>query len=396
MAAGKRKSPLLRTWKDNGMENDFDCVVSFDKNVNFWILRANGGKYLDDFIDDNYIGIQYNKVFVADLMDLDHNRITSVESVKDLYIEKYEFATGYKNDHELNTSQRQRLTTHAKQAYLFTFEMKPGDIVLVPSKKSRKFAVGIIEGEPYDESKDYIQSRFANSKPNGKQFLISNYIKRRHVTWHSFLLRSELPAFLSWIINSHHALTKIDCQTDDKRIQLFSLLTPLFQYNGRTYLKLHTGKGGDLSISDWREITECTNDIDKISMKADVHSPGFFTFVVSNIDINALSKFVANIFGLDPAPVSLAGVLSLVAILFYGGKDVFLHGVLGVHLQHQEQKINNERARLALKEQKDSYKTKPLAEKLEIQFTANGTAIENGRNTGEETDGPVAHSEKAK
>lgn len=74
-----------------------------------------------------------------------------------------------------------------------------------------------------------------------------------------------------------------------------------------------------------------------------------------------------------------------------------------IRLQHQktnqeiqEQRIKNEIARLELEEKKDSYKTRTLAEKLEIQFTANGTAIENGRNTGEETDGPVAHSEKAK
>lgn len=132
-------------------------LLSFDPNINFWILRAEGGKYYDDFIDDNYIGIRYNKVMISDLVTLQNKSdiVISENVVRDLYREKYD-PLGEK---EMDRSTKQRLTQHAKQTYMFMFGMKDGDVVFVPSKRSEYFAVGFINGNPYDENPKRIQAR---------------------------------------------------------------------------------------------------------------------------------------------------------------------------------------------------------------------------------------------
>lgn len=39
-----------------GQEKEYLSILSFPKTINFWIVRANRGEYLDDFIENNYIG----------------------------------------------------------------------------------------------------------------------------------------------------------------------------------------------------------------------------------------------------------------------------------------------------------------------------------------------------
>lgn len=183
----------------NNKENDPNItpLLSFTSNTNFWVIRAVGGKYYDDFIDDNYIGIRYNKVTIADLEELKKSdEILSEDTVKELYKKKYD----PKDKKEMDRSAKQRLTQHAKQTYLFTFRMESGDVVFVPSKRSEYFAVGFIDGEPYDESDDYIEKRKKQAPANGLHFAISGYTKRRKICWVSYIRREELPSFLSWTV----------------------------------------------------------------------------------------------------------------------------------------------------------------------------------------------------
>ena len=76
---------------DEESNSDVTPLLSFAPNTNFWVLRAEGGKFYDDFIDDNYIGIRYNKVTIADLEELkESDEILSEDSVKELYKKKYD------------------------------------------------------------------------------------------------------------------------------------------------------------------------------------------------------------------------------------------------------------------------------------------------------------------
>lgn len=56
-------------------------IPEFDANTHFWLLRAEGGKYFEDFIDDSYVGIRYNNVHVDDVLNI--KSIQSVETIRD-------------------------------------------------------------------------------------------------------------------------------------------------------------------------------------------------------------------------------------------------------------------------------------------------------------------------
>lgn len=273
------------------MEEEDFSILSFNSCTKFWIVRAEGGKYFDDFIADNYIGIRYNKVTINSLKTIQtNNKLPSVDTVKDIYRDIYGDGS------ILDKSSKQKLTEHAKQTYLFTFEMKIGDAILVPNKRSRKFALGVITSDPYDESEYYIQDRITNRVSDGLNFMPSNYVKRRKVKWVSTINRNEIPNDLSWILSTHQAI--IDASSAKKK--LMPLIFPFFKYEDNYYLRVFSGKGGDLSMKDWAMIVSQDNEIDtqSIKMEADIHSPGFLTFITPYLPllhqlINALGLPIA-------------------------------------------------------------------------------------------------------
>ena len=64
-------------------------IFHFNDTINFWLVRANGGNYFDDFINNDYIGIKYNRVTVSDLNKLKSKEIVSLDNVRNLMIEQY-------------------------------------------------------------------------------------------------------------------------------------------------------------------------------------------------------------------------------------------------------------------------------------------------------------------
>lgn len=368
--------------------NDEDAtipVLSFKSNTKFWVLRAEGGKYYDDFIDNNYIGIRYNKVTIANLNELkESDKIISEDNIKELYKQKYD----PKGKKELDRSAKQRLTQHAKQTYLFTFGMQSGDVVFVPSKRSEHFAVGFIDGEPYDEDEENIERRKEHAPENGLHFAISNYVKRRKICWVSTISRNELPSFLSWTVNAHQAIMSINFENNGQKTRLMGIVFPLFEYLGKTYLRIHTDKGNSLSMADWGAIINSAENKEKISLKANVNSPGYLTFVVANTDWSSLTYLLQQVW--DVASPIASTVIPLKAIAwFICGTDTKKTGVIkwwqDVYSKHLDNKMKKEELKL----KKDS-----VAKKLKLDITQSGTAIRNERKTTSKDNGDEDYSEK--
>lgn len=249
-----------------------NSILTFNDDNNFWIVRAEGGKYFDDFLDDKYIGIRYNKVTIKSLIENKDDLMPSVDTVKNVY------KAAYNNRKPLNKSSKQKLTEHAKQSYLFTFEMKIGDIVLVPNKNSKHFALGVVISKPYDESENHIKERKANYCLKAKP---SNYIKRRKINWISIIYRKDIPDKLSWILSTHQTIIN----ASSAREQLMPLVYPIFKYNDKYYLRVFSNKGENLTLKDWSMLVDSNNsNIDqRITLKADIHSPGFLYFITPNL-----------------------------------------------------------------------------------------------------------------
>lgn len=370
---------------DEESNSDVTPLLSFAPNTNFWVLRAEGGKFYDDFIEDNYIGIRYNKVTIADLEELkESDEILSEDSVKELYKKKYD-PEGKK---EMNRSAKQRLTQHAKQTYLFTFNMKSGDVVFVPSKRSEYFAVGFIDGEPYDESADYIEKRKKQAPANGLHFAISDYTKRRKICWVSTIRREELPSFLSWTVNAHQAIMDVKFDNEGQKTRLMGIIFPLFEYNGKINLRIHTAKGDSLSMADWETIISASNEKEKITLKANINSPGYFTFIVANTDWNSLINLLNHIWDFVKP---IGGTLITLKTIFWFicGTDTKKTGVIkwfqDVYSKHLDNKMKKQDLKL---------KENSVAKKLNLDISQSGNAIQNEHKTNLSSSDDEDHSEE--
>ena len=285
------------------MDDSENIVFHFNDKINFWLVRADGGKYFNDFVNNDYIGIKYNRVTIKDLNKIREESIVSLDTVRDLMFKEYikEKKISINN---LDTKARRQLTLHAKQTELFAFEMKLGDLVITPAKKSYKFALGVIVGEPFDEKMNVIQRRINQSLNKDIVYACSDYTKRRKIQWLSIIDRRDLPKELAWIMNAHQAIAKLVVQDKSK---LFSLVSPIYKYNDQYYLRIYTGKGSNLSIYDWNKLISSLpeDQLKDIDLRANINSPGYFTFLTSNM--HSIVVILSSIWRL-PA----AGVVALI------------------------------------------------------------------------------------
>ncbi len=327
-------------------------IPEFDANTHFWLLRAEGGKYFEDFIDGSYVGIRYNNVHVDDVLNI--KSIQSVETIRDFFKEK-------SNDPDIS---KQSLTGRSNMTYHFVFGMHIGDVVLVPSKRSSHFAIGCITSDAFDEDTDYIKERIKNAPSNGKGFAISNYIKRRSVKWISTIRREELPSTLVWVLNAHQALFNID----DKQhlTEFMGLISPIFIYSNNIYVRIYANHGGNLTLGDWATIfPKDDSTLQTVQMTADIHSPGFFTFIASIANLKTLSIFIDNLW-------SLGHSFLLTTLIFLGGTDFIKQGLVEWCQERRSKRLDN----LLKEEQLKAIKNSP-ADKLGLEIKTSGNAISN-------------------
>lgn len=154
-------------------------------NRNYWFVRTNGGLYFDEFYIDGYIGIEWDEISATDYENLD--------TLKLLVEEHYpsESRTGY----------------IASQIDKFVKEFKKDDIIIIPNKNSKIFAIGeLIDDEIYVANEEPREGLlFEDDFDNQPKFLI----KRRRVRWLKTLRRYELDPRLQTFIYAHNTIVNL-------------------------------------------------------------------------------------------------------------------------------------------------------------------------------------------
>lgn len=161
-------------------------ITQIPEKRNYWLVRTNGGQYFEDFNFDNYIGIEWDEIVSADYSD--------IESLK-LQVEEHypkEIRSGYV----------------ASQIDKFVREFTKGDIVIIPNKNSKIFAIGeIAEDSIYIASEENKEGLlFEEDLENQIQFLK----KRRKVNWINCFHRHELDNRLQTFIYAHNTIVDLN------------------------------------------------------------------------------------------------------------------------------------------------------------------------------------------
>ncbi|KRL48006.1 hypothetical protein FD48_GL001274 [Lactiplantibacillus paraplantarum DSM 10667] len=325
-------------------------ILSIPESTNYWLVRADGGKYYSDFLEDGFIAIANNKITIASINKRKQSSNSNNINYRELYLDAY--------PNESN----QTAGLRANQIRRFASTMKINDIVLVPAKNSTNFLIGVITSSAYDANQANITKKIDLQTLNANHSTICPYTKRRDVTWIKEIFKNQLPKGLLWALSAHEALFHIQSIDDINSID--RLFSPLYIKNKNVHFLISAGTNENLTMKQWDEFISIlkTADIDPKLIKVDIrrNSPVSMNLIATVIKINELYKLYKAI-----EPFLEAGVLTtgtggtlLFAWRVIGGKRGKELGLVEwcqeIYRQHLENKKLKYKVNYKIAKQKDS------------------------------------------
>lgn len=136
------------------------------ESAKYWFIRTDGGKLYEAFRATNSIAIGYSLINIEFLKQLEDDGDGAREAVKQ------ELKKHYPPQRGADGRVSDLSGLHASQLLRFCKEIKRGDVVVVPSEKTERLAIGFIDDdEPYGEILTHAEQRF------------TDFNKRRKVRW---------------------------------------------------------------------------------------------------------------------------------------------------------------------------------------------------------------------
>lgn len=239
----------------------------------YWLVRTESGDYYEEFRDKNYIAIGWNEIPLSDIssMNADPTNEGLLIRIKNKLIDNDDFDT----ERGKKSSQSKAIA----QLLKFTYELKRGDIVVIPSSNSDYLSFGEILETP-------VFVEYGGICP---------FAKRKRVLWiKKDIRRLSLDSNLYRFIYAHQTINNVTEYSEYINTTLFDFYT----INGRASLVLRVRKNDDFDsfgigtlYSDllyfMKEFSIYNGEEIKsgdINVKFDLQSPGtiiFFGIVVA-------------------------------------------------------------------------------------------------------------------
>lgn len=316
-------------------------IMKIPDEIGYWLVRADGGKYYEDFFLNNFVSISDNNVDLSSIELLNETSIAgiTVDNFKEIYQSKYP---------EWNN---QQISHAASRSYKFYAEIKKGDLVLVPSRRSLNFLVGIVDSDVYEVTKSEAVSR------SEKEVLysINSNLKRRKVTWIKEISRTEISDKLYWILSAHQTIFNLE---EDKGY-INQLLSPIYIQNDVCHGTIKIEKQSGLNSDEWFELhsiikKHSDKSNSEVTVKSNVQSPGLIEFVSTN---------PKTVFSL----VMLLGAGIIGKVSFLGFKFEGILPYIQSHRKNQKEldimeedrvskQLKNERSKFELEKDKENFR----------------------------------------
>lgn len=186
-----------------------NLIYNINPDKHYWFFRTMGGTYYDEYVSRGYIAFGYDGITMKDLKNIP---------------ERDDMARAYLKIRlqELNKEMTDSHTAKAAgQIVRFYRGLAVGDVVVAPSYQSKKFAIGIIESEMYEDSGKHAEGE-------------CQFIKRRKVRWEKEVWRSELDPKAILAFGNQQTMSSIDEYAEyiDRKI------CKLYSKGDKTYLVL--------------------------------------------------------------------------------------------------------------------------------------------------------------
>jgi hypothetical protein len=350
--------------------DSYSKILSIPDDMGYWLVRADGGKYYDDFFLNNFISIADNEITIKEIQE-EFKRMETLGNTFEGYKQVYSNIYPDKKP--------QQIAHGASRTMKFMDDMKVNDLVLVPSKSSVTYLLGIILSEPYEIKKEEINDGVH------LHYEVNPFTKRRKVRWLKEIERGDISEKLYWMLSAHQSIFDLSEYED----QINRLLSPIYIKNGLCHSTLRINKNEGLTSDEWYDLFSIIKSIsddseEKIIVKNNVQSPGFMEFVspiINTENVIYLSSIITG-YGILFSKVKVGNmeILGLVPYFFNEGRlnrQKMKHENRSIELDNELKQIEVEQKRAQLQS------IEPEAERLRAQLHISN--FDAGRLVGDQT-----------
>lgn len=277
----------------------YENVPVISSSKRYWLVRTLSGELYDTFISSNYISIGYNEVSLQTVSDINRRFSDENDKIRNL---KNVITDIYPSE--------SRPGLIAGQILKFSYDIKAGDVVIIPSKYSSRISFGIVEETPLIAI-DY------------DRLGMDDFFRRKRVRWVKEVSRNRLEPLLFKMFFSHNTINDVSKYGD----LIEATLNNYFIKDDEEYVVFKVNKKEDIGAIDlfqlgfyMLKLTETffrenglEFDINDFDVKTNLNSEG---------NLKLKTKFMGG-----------AIILALIALGINGGGGTVTFGDLEVELQ---------------------------------------------------------------
>lgn len=260
-------------------------ITKIDSNRDYWFVRTQSGRYYEDFVNFSYIAIGYDAVNLKDIQAAykdDKKKGFLAETIEKKYPEET------------------RPNYIGNQLIDFVYNIKKGDIVVIPSASSTYISIGKVIETPIYQTTEFHENERCN------------FTKRKKIDWikKDVNFKSLDPQLLN-LKYSQRTITHID----DYLVSFIDrAISTLYIKENNAHLSFGIAReehiGAYELFTTWTELLNITEDFGKkngiqvdkkgFDIRINVQSPGVIEFISYSIGgMFVLSGLVAVIVGAE-------------------------------------------------------------------------------------------------
>ncbi|PZG64185.1 hypothetical protein C7R27_14350, partial [Staphylococcus aureus] len=163
-------------------KENFLSIDIIRDDVNYWLIRTNGGDWYQDFKQNNHVSITNSIVSLCDLKEVNDIEkykkiVTSKNQKKQKDLENS--LTNLPEDEkqkilDKNNLSKRSITDLSKRLFDFIHKINIGDYVIIPNYRSFEFCIGIIISDATEYTDKNIHSLKINSQKNNYNTAVKN------------------------------------------------------------------------------------------------------------------------------------------------------------------------------------------------------------------------------
>lgn len=218
---------------DIDFEKEIKNIRAIDKAQNYWLIRTYRGSLFETFIDEQFVGIGYNTVpygYIRGARNKNNNTLNELKN----YLE---------NNYHLSKSE---VTKWANQLVSFEFDVKIGDIVIIPNEGSSSLCIGAVKSDT-----KIVKSDRTFKLHDGKYEYVPE--KRKQIEWLKPFNKTELFGDINGLFSSHLALTSANKFSE----LIESNLSSVFIKDENIFISIRINQDQDINAFAMRDFLDC-------------------------------------------------------------------------------------------------------------------------------------------